>query len=134
MFKFLKKETFTKEKSEEPVQTEDWTKDIKRSKKIGQEVEQLSFMYDSESLILSKGTKQGLSRDHLIILKNCKNESTALELMRILKRTNKSKFKTAIINPLIDHSFLELTIPESPRSPSQKYRVTGKFVKRRVKD
>ena len=134
MFKFLKKETFTKEKSEEPVQTEDWTKDIKRSKKIGQEVEQLSFMYDSESLILSKGTKQGLSRDHLIILKNCKNESTALELMRILKRTNKSKFKTAIINPLIDNSFLELTIPESPRSPSQKYRVTGKFVKRRVKD
>ena len=134
MFKFLKKETFTKEKSEEPVQTEDWTKDIKRSKKIGQEVEQLSFMYHSESLSLSKGTKQGLSRDHLIILKKCKNESTALELMRILKRTNKSKFKTAIINPLIDHSFLELTIPESPRSPSQKYRVTGKFVKRRVKD
>ena len=134
MFKFLKKETSAKEKSEEPVQTEDWTKDIKRSKKIGQEVEQLSFMYDSESLSLSKGTKQGLSRDHLIILKNCKNESTALELMRILKRTNKSKFKTAIINPLIDHSFLELTIPESPRSPSQKYRVTGKFVKRRVKD
>ena len=47
---------------------------------------------------------------------------------------NKSKFKTAIINPLIDHNFLELTIPESPRSPSQKYRLTGKFVRRRTKD
>ena len=78
--------------------------------------------------------RKGLSRDHLKILKKCKDESTALELMKILKRTNKSKFKNTIINPLIDQNFLELTIPESPKSPSQKYRVTGKFVKRRVKD
>ena len=132
MFKFLKKEE--SKEAPEVTQSEDWTKDIKRSKKIGQEVEQLSFMYDSDSHIKTKGTKQGLSRDHLIILKKCKNESTALELMKILKRTNKSKFKTAIINPLIDHKFLELTIPESPKSPSQKYRTTGKFVKRRVKE
>ena len=132
MFKFLKKEE--SKEAPEVTQSEDWTKDIKRSKKIGQEVEQLSFMYDSDSHIKTKGTKQGLSRDHLIILKKCKNESTALELMKILKRTNKSKFKTAIINPLIDHKFLELTIPESPKSPSQKYRTTGKFVRRRVKD
>ena len=132
MFKFLKKEE--SKEAPEIIQSEDWTKDIRRSKKIGQEVEQLTFMYYSESPIDTKGTKQGLSRDHLIILKKCKNESTALELMKILKRTNKSKFKTAIINPLIDHKFLELTIPESPKSPSQKYRATGKFVKRRVKD
>ena len=132
MFKFLKKEE--SKETPEVIQSEDWTKDIKRNKKIGHEVEQLSFMYDSETPIDTKGTKKGLSRDHLIILKKCKNESTALELMKILKRTNKSKFKTAIINPLIDHSFLELTIPESPKSPSQKYRTTGKFVKRRTKD
>jgi uncharacterized membrane protein YukC len=132
MFKFLKKEE--SKVVSEVIQSEDWTKDIKRSKKIGEEVEQLSFIYDSDSHIKTKGTKQGLSRDHLIVLKKCKNESTALELMKILKRTNKSKFKTAIINPLIDHNFLELTIPESPKSPSQKYRTTGKFVTRRVKD
>ena len=132
MFKFLKKEE--SKETPELIQSEDWTKNIKRSKKIGQEVEQLTFMYDSESPIDTKGTKQGLSRDHLIILKRCKNESTALELMKILKRTNKSKFKTAIINPLIDHNFLELTIPESPKSQSQKYRTTGKFVNRRAKN
>ncbi len=132
MFKFLKKED--SKVVSEVMQSEDWTKDIKRSKKIGEEVEQLSFIYDSDSHIKTKGTKQGLSRDHLIVLKKCKNESTALELMKILKRTNKSKFKNAIINPLIDHNFLELTIPESPKSPSQKYRTTGKFVTRRVKD
>ena len=134
MFKFIKKETPTIEESEEIVQSEDWTKDIKRSKKIGKEVEQLSFLYDSESINEEIGTKKGLSRDHLKILKNCKEESTALELMKILNRTNKSKFKTAIINPLVDHNFLELTIPESPKNPGQKYRLTGKFVRRRPKD
>ena len=134
MFKFLKKENLQQEELEEVVQKDDWTKDIKRSKKIGKEVEQLSFLYDSESINEDIGTKKGLSRDHLKILKKCKKESTALELMKILNRTNKSKFKTAIINPLIDHHFLELTIPGSPRSPSQKYRLTGKFVRRRGLD
>jgi len=134
MFKFLKKEKPEQEELVEVIKTDDWTKDIKRSKKIGREVEQLSFLYDSESINKNIGTKQGLSRDHLKILKNCKEESTALELMKILKRTNKSKFKTAIINPLIDHQFLELTIPDSPRSPSQKYRLTGKFTRRRPRD
>ena len=134
MFKFLKKEIPAQEELQEVMHKNDWTKDIKRSKKIGNEVEQLSFLYDSESINEDIGTKKGLSRDHLIILKKCKEESSALELMKILKRTNKSKFKTAIINPLIDHKFLELTIPESPKSPSQKYRLTGKFVRRRAKN
>ena len=131
MFGFRKKE----QSSETPeiTQSVDWTKDIKRSKKIGEEVEQLSFLYSSESNNENKGTKKGLSRDHLQILKKCKIESSALDLMKILKRSNKSKFKTAIINPLLDQNFLELTIPDSPKSPSQKYRLTGKFVKKRTK-
>ena len=131
MFKFLKKE----ELIEPPVinQSEDWTKEIKRSQKIGQEVEQLSFIYDDISDNLVLGTKQGLSWDHLKILKNCKNESSAIELMEILNRTNKSKFKNTIINPLIENGFFELTNPEKPKSPAQKYRLTDKFVRRRIK-
>ena len=131
MFKFLKKE----ESIEEPVisQSEDWTKEIKRSQKIGQEVEQLSFIYDSDSDKLILGTKKGLSWDHLKILKNCKNESSAIELMEILKRTNKSKFKNAIINPLVENGFFELTNPEKPKTPTQKYRLTNKFIRPRIK-
>jgi predicted helicase len=132
MFKFLKKEKALE--TPEVTQSVDWTKDIKRSKKIGQEVEQLSFLYRSENNNETIGTKKGLSRDHLKILKKCELESSALELMKILKRSNKSKFKTAIINPLLDQNFLELTIPDSPKSPSQKYRLTGKFVKKRIKE
>ena len=132
MFGFLKKEQLPE--VSEITQSVDWTKDIKRSKKIGEVVEQLSFLYSSESNSEIIGTKKGLSRDHLQILKKCNQESSALELMKILKRSNKSKFKTAIINPLLDHNFIELTIPDSPKSPSQKYRLTGKFVKKRIKE
>lgn len=115
------------------TQNEDWTKDIRRSKKIGREVEQLTFLNDNNSINETNGTKRGLSKDHLKILKNCKDESSANELMTILKRSNKSKFKIAIINPLVNNGYLELTIPESPRSPIQKYRLTNKFVRRRNK-
>jgi len=131
MFKFIKKE----ESLEDPVitQSEDWTKEIKRSQKIGQEVEQLSFIYDNNNDNILLGTKQGLSKDHLKILKICKNESSANELMEILNRTNKSKFKHTIINPLIENEFIELTNPSTPKSPVQKYRLTNKFIRRRIK-
>ena len=131
MFKFLKKE----ESIERPVvnKSEDWTKEIKRSQRIGQEVEQLSFIYDDNNNSLIIGTKKGLSWDHLKILKNCKNESSAIELMEILNRTNKSKFKNVIINPLIENGFFELTKPDKPKSPTQKYRLTNKFVRPRIK-
>ena len=130
MFKFLKNEELT----ETPVinQSDDWTKEIRRSQKIGQEVEQLSFIYDNNSNNLIIGTKEGLSWDHLKILKNCKNESSANELMEILNRTNKSKFKNVIINPLIENGFFELTNPDKPKSPIQKYRRTNKFVRPRI--
>ena len=132
MFKFLKKEP-----KQQPVkniqQDNDWTREIKKNEVIDNDSEQLSFLYYNNSEKIDLGTKQGLSRDHLIILKKCKEESTAVELMNILGRTNKTKFKLAIIYPLIDHGFIELTIPEKPKSPNQKYRVTNKFVKRRIK-
>jgi len=130
------KKIFKKEEVQytpEISQNEDWTKDIRRSKKIGREVEQLTFLTDNNSTNETNGTKKGLSKDHLKILKNCKDESSANELMTILKRSNKSKFKIAIINPLVNNGYLELTIPESPRSPIQKYRLTNKFVRRRNK-
>ena len=131
MFKFLKKEDLVEEP--EINLSEDWTKEIRRSQKIGQEVEQLSFIYDSNNDYLVLGTKKGLSSEHLKILKNCKNESSAMQLMQILNRTNKSKFKNVIINPLVENGFLELTNPDKPKSPTQKYRVTSKFVRRRIK-
>jgi len=131
MFKFLKKEESIL--TPETNQSNDWTKEIRRSQKIGQEIEQLSFIYNDNNDSLTIGTKKGLSWDHLKILKNCKNKSSAIELMEILNRTNKSKFKNTIINPLVENAFFELTNPDKPKSPTQKYRLTSKFVRRRIK-
>ena len=132
MFKFLKKEP----KQQPVINTQldnDWTQEIKKNKVIDHDSEQLSiFNYDNNEKI-ELGTKQGLSRDHLKILKKCKEESSAVELMNILGRTNRTKFKLAIIYPLIDQGFIELTIPDKPKSPNQKYRITNKFIKRRIK-
>ena len=131
MFKFLKKEESVL--TPETNQSNDWTKEIRRSQKIGQEIEQLSFIYNDNNDSLTIGTKKGLSWDHLKILKNCKNKSSAIELMEILNRTNKSKFKNTIINPLVENAFFELTNPDKPKSPTQKYRLTSKFVRPRIK-
>jgi len=132
MFKFLKKEP-----KQRPVkntqQDNDWTQEIKKNKVIEHDSEQLSFFNDDDNEIIDLGTKQGLSRDHLEILKKCKEESSAVELMNILGRTNRTKFKLAIIYPLIDQGFIELTIPDKPKSPNQKYRITNKFINRRIK-
>ena len=47
------KKIFKKEEVQytpEITQTEDWTKDIRRSKKIGHKVEQLTFFNDNKSI------------------------------------------------------------------------------------
>ena len=132
MFKFLKKEP-KQQAVKNTQQDNDWTQEIKKNKVIEHDSEQLSFFNDDDNEKIDLGTKQGLSRDHLEILKKCKEESSALELMNILGRTNRTKFKLAIIYPLIDQGFMELTIPDRPKSPNQKYRTTNKFIKRRIK-
>jgi len=131
MFNLFKKEEVTN--GVETPQSKDWTKDLKRNQLAKQDAEQMSLLYYSDSDYMNNGTKLGLSSDHLKIIKNCKVESSALELMKILKRSNKSKFKNVIIKPLIENGFLELTIPEKPKSPNQKYRLTNLFVRRRTR-
>jgi hypothetical protein len=42
-----------------------------------------------------------ITQDQIKILQNCKAENTASELRKISKRTNKSKFKENVLDPLI---------------------------------
>jgi len=37
-----------------------------------------------------------------------------------------TKFRDQVLNPLIDDSLIEMTIPEKPQSSKQKYRLTDK--------
>ncbi|KAA0442571.1 MAG: hypothetical protein FXV79_04035 [Candidatus Thioglobus sp.] len=117
----------------------DNVRDFKRNAFNKTKGEQQDFGFieniDTKAHKTVSGIKQGLSynvmdlnKNHIEILNKCALENSATELMDILKRSNKSKFKNDILNPLIATGFFEPTIPEKPNSPKQKYRRTGKFV------
>lgn len=85
----------------------------------------------------NKGTKQALSRHqvgtkYLIspeqakILQACIEPMQLSELLEELNRSDRTKFKKKIINPLIEEGLLEMTEPDRPKSPTQKYRTTEK--------
>ena len=117
----------------------DNVKDFKRNVVNKTGVEQQDFFSKENADVVvcnsKSGTKKGLShnlkkieKNHIKVLKECASENTAIELMKILKRTNRSKFRTDILKPLIESGFFQLTIPDVPNSPKQKYRLTKKFV------
>jgi len=70
------------------------------------------------------GTKLGLSPEQAQILVNIVTEQSVTELMAIVKRTNRTKFRDQVLNPLLNAGLVEMTIPEKPRSSKQKYRLT----------
>jgi hypothetical protein len=130
-------------KTSNSSENQQWNDDFKRNKSVKKNVEQQN-LYSEKKLYSTKvksvsRTKKGLSCDYkkissdqVKILKKCQPESTSLALMKISGRKNKTKFMQDILNPLIKCGFFELTIPERPRSPKQKYRSTGFFVKRKI--
>lgn len=44
--------------------------------------------------------------------------------MAIDGRTHRTKFRDQVVKPLLEQDWLEMTLPQSPRSPQQKYRLT----------
>lgn len=49
-----------------------------------------------------------------------------VELMAATGRTNRTKFRHQVLNPLLAEGLIEMTIPEKPTSRLQKYRLTAK--------
>ena len=129
--------------TEKVDENSNWNKDLKRNIINKTDVMQKGFEFEENTLNIKvkevSGVKKGLrlsidkiTQDQVKILKNCDNENTAAELIKILKRTNRTKFKKSILDPLIDFGFFELTIPEKPKSPKQKYRLTDKFISKKI--
>ncbi|WP_304825277.1 hypothetical protein [Hydrogenophaga sp.] len=73
----------------------------------------------------SGGTKLAPSRDQVRILAKASNGVALTELMQVAKRSDRTKFRHQVIQPLIQDGWLEMTHPQSPRSPQQKYRLTA---------
>jgi len=72
------------------------------------------------------GTKLALSRHQVEILHKCLRESTLLGLMTITGRSDRTKFRHQVLNPMLEAGLIEMTIPDKPRSSKQKYRLTAK--------
>ena len=79
---------------------------------------------DDETAKSELGTKFAPSRHQVEILHKCLVESTLLELMSIADRTDRTKFRHQVLNPLADVGLIEMTVPDKPQSSKQKYRLT----------
>jgi len=71
------------------------------------------------------GTKLAPSRDQVEILNKCRKTAALVDLMAITGRTDRTKFRHQVLNPLIEAGFIEMTIPDKPQSSKQKYRLTA---------
>ena len=71
------------------------------------------------------GTKSGPSRDQVEMLRYARVERSMIDLMKLVNRTNRTKFRTQVLRPLLDAGWLEMTIPGKPRSSKQRYRTTA---------
>lgn len=72
------------------------------------------------------GTRLALSRHQVAILHKCLKENSISVLMEIAGRTDRTKFRNQVLNPLLHQELLEMTVPGKPSSPLQKYRLTAK--------
>ncbi|HPR65304.1 MAG TPA: ATP-binding protein [Thermoanaerobaculia bacterium] len=70
------------------------------------------------------GAQSGPSRDQVEILRNCLIEKALTDLLEIVGRTNRTKFRDQVLKPLLQAGWLEMTIPDKPRSSKQRYRLT----------
>ena len=65
-----------------------------------------------------------LNETKLKILRSCRKAKSTQELLKMLGyKSRTGNYKTALAN-LLDSGLLEMTLPESPRSKSQKYRLS----------
>ena len=58
------------------------------------------------------------------LLEHAKEPRTLPELMAVAGHTNRTRFRDQVLAPLLDAGFVEMTVPDKPRSPKQQYRTT----------
>ena len=100
------------------VGTEDVAYSLVPSKReqVGEQVrEQVNVPLEP---LISKGVKR--------LVGVMKNEMSVVEMMIALNLAGRRNFLEKYLSPALDAGFLEMTQPDSPRSPTQKYRLTAR--------
>jgi len=72
------------------------------------------------------GTKLALSGNQVEILDKCNEDCSIIDLMLLVGRSDRTKFRNQVLKPLIEEGLLLMTVPDKPTSSIQKYRVTDK--------
>lgn len=72
------------------------------------------------------GTKLAPSRHQVEIVRKCLEQSSIVSLMKIADRTDRTKFRHQVLQPLLVTDLIEMTQPDKPTSPKQRYRTTAK--------
>lgn len=71
------------------------------------------------------GTKLALSEHQVLVLTAARLPQPLQFLMQQCGRSDRTKFRTQVLLPLLEAGLLALTIPDKPRSPQQQYVTTN---------
>ena len=74
--------------------------------------------------VLNRHQVEALSRHQVDILLKCQISQPLTALMESAGRSDRTKFRHQVLDPLIASGLLELTIADKPRSSKQRYRLT----------
>lgn len=61
-----------------------------------------------------------------LLLHGIEHTSAAADLRVLMGMSNASKFKKNYLDPLLEMGIIEMTHPDSPKNPMQRYRLTEK--------
>ena len=70
------------------------------------------------------GTKSAPSRHQVQVLAASEDAQPIAALQELCGRSDRTKFRDQVIRPLLEAGYLEMTIPDKPRSSKQRYRTT----------
>ena len=70
------------------------------------------------------GTKLALSRQQVLVLESAGSARPLAKLIELCGRSDRTKFRNDVLKPLLQTGWLEMTIPDKPRSSKQRYRST----------
>ena len=106
-------------------------KDLGMVEQLGSGLPRILKTYNKDSFVFNKhflrmvfwfpkeATDQATDQ---AILEYCKIPKTAIELMKFMNMKHKTHFRNTILKPLLENGCLELTEPDKPNNPNQKYR------------
>ena len=114
-------------------------KDLELVEHLGSELARIVDIYGKDSFILRENFMTNIfyldehqigkiidqANDQAILL-FCKEAKSTQEIMAFIGMKHKTYFRNNVLKPIIKSGLLELTVPQKPKSPNQKYKTKAK--------